>query len=117
MLPIPSTLLGVNSLSFQRPPGRGVITSILHEKIESQTGADVCPSFKPSRGCSGNLPFSFKGEQEVSTMIQDGGACQKALAVVPVKHSNDLGGECAYVQGWRGGEGRWRDVDGAKRFR
>ena len=50
-------------------------------------------------------------------MIQDRGACQKALAVVPVKHSNDLGGECAYVQGWRGGEGRWRDVDGAKRFR
>lgn len=47
----------------------GVI-SILQENIESQRGAEICPSFKASRWCSGNLHFRFKGGQEGSTMAQ-----------------------------------------------
>lgn len=37
-------------------------------------------------------------------MVQVRGTSQKAIAVVPVKDSNGLGGVCEYVQGWGGGE-------------
>lgn len=37
-------------------------------------------------------------------MIQDPGTSQKAIAIVPVKDSNGLGGVCECVSGWDGKE-------------
>lgn len=81
----------------------GVISSILQENIESQRGAEVWPSFKAGRWCGGKLPFGFKGGQEGSTVVQDRGISQKAIAIVPVKDSNGLCGVCEYVWRWGGG--------------
>lgn len=43
------------------------------------------------------MPFGFKGGQEGSAVVQDRGISQKAIAIVPVKDSNGLGGVCEYV--------------------
>ena len=37
-------------------------------------------------------------------MVQARRISQKAIAIVPVKDSNGLGGVWEYVQGWEGGE-------------